>query len=577
MRARGQLEAALLQPQAVCYYECNISVLGARAADMNKIASYLQEHLHGEILTTDEARQYFATDASVLEVKPSMVIYPQNTNDIRKLVRFSWQLAEKGHVLPITARGRGSDLGGAAIGKGIVVVFPVHINRLLELNIKQRRVRVQPGINYRVLQQTIQSHGYFLPPYPSSIDYSTIGGAIANNTAGEKSVKYGDTRDYVDSLEVVLANGELIQTGRLSKRELNRKKGLTNLEGDIYRQLDGLIVDNLELINGHADPAVSKNASGYELATVKHKDGSFDLTPLFVGSQGTLGIISEAILKLEPYNSKTTLFAIFFDELGAASDAVTQILKLDPSALEMVDKHLLELLHKVSPAWLKGVVEEPYPAIVLLVEFDDASAHKQSVQAKKLEKLLKQFAVKYNISTAFDDQQRLWSIRHSAAVVAAYAEGGARAVPIIEDGIVPRERFSEFIEQIYALFNKHHLEVAVWGHAGDANVHLQPFLDLSKVGDRQKVFKLMDEYYDLVLAMGGSTCGEHNDGRIRAPYLKKSYGPEMYELFRQVKRIFDPFGTLNTGVKIDVDVADLVPLLRHEYSLPHLADHLPQI
>lgn len=544
---------------------------------MNKIASYLQEHLHGEVLTTSEARQYFSTDASVLEIKPSMVVYPQNTNDIRKLVRFSWQLAEKGHLLPITARGRGSDLGGAAIGKGIIVVFPVHINRLLELNTKQRRVRVQPGMNYRALQQTVQSHGYFLPPYPSSIDYSTIGGAIANNTAGEKSVKYGSTRDYVDTLEVVLANGELIQTGRLTKRELNRKKGLTNLEGEIYRQLDGLIIDNLELINSHASPAVSKNASGYELASVKHKDGSFDLTPLFVGSQGTLGIVSEAILKLEPYNSKTTLFAIFFEELGAAGEAVAQILKLEPSTLEMVDKHLLEFLHKVSPAWLKGVIEAPYPAIVLLVEFDDASAHKQNSKAKKLEKILKQFVAKYNISTAFEDQQRLWSIRHSAAVVAAYAEGDARAVPVIEDGIVPRERFAEFIDQIYTLFKKHHLEVAVWGHAGDANVHLQPFLDLSKVGDRQKVFKLMDEYYDLVLSMGGSTCGEHNDGRLRAPYLKKSYGPEMYELFRQVKRIFDPFGTLNTGVKIDVDVADLVPILRHEYSLPHLADHLPQI
>ena len=532
--------------------------------------------MHGEVLATAEVRRYFSTDASVLTLTPSMVIYPQNTNDVRKIVRFTWQLAEKGHILPLTPRGHGSDLGGAAIGKGIVLVFPAHMNRILELNVKHRQIRVQPGINYRALQQTVESHGLFLPPYPSSIDRSTIGGAIANNTAGEKTLKYGATREYVESLEVVLANGELIQTNRLTKRELNRKKGLTTLEGDIYRQLDGLLIDNWELIQAHANPAVSKNSSGYELASVKHKDGSFDLTPLIVGSQGTLGIVSEAILKLESYNANTTLFAIFLEGLDDASEAIAQILKLKPSALEMVDGHLLALLRKTNSAWLKGVIEEPYPAIVLLAEFDDAGHRQQNTKSKKLEKLLKKFTARYKISTDFEEQQRLWSIRRSAAIVTANGDSDERAVPIIEDGVVPKERLTEFIEQIYALFKRNHLEVAVWGHAGDANLHLQPFLDLSKVGDRQKVFKLMDEYYDIVLSMGGSTCGEHNDGRLRAPYLKKSYGPEMYELFKQVKHIFDPHGTLNPGVKLD-DGSDLVAMLRHEYSIPSLADHFPHI
>lgn len=545
---------------------------------MNKVANYLQEHITGEVMTTPSVRRYFSTDGGVFEVTPSLVVYPKNTNDVRKVTRFTWQLAEKGHILPITARGRGSDQGGAAIGKGIMMVFPAHMNRLLELDTKQRLARVQPGINYRSFQDAVETHGLFLPPYPSSIDFATLGGAIANNTAGEKTVKYGATRRYVDSVELVLANGELIQTGRVNKRELNKKKGQTNFEGEIYRQLDNLISDNWELLQQHAGrPEVSKNSAGYAIADVKRKDGSFDLTPLVVGSQGTLGIVTEAIFKLEPHNPHTTLFAVYFSDLDAANNAVLELLKLEPSALEMVDIHLLEFIAKINPNRLKGLVDPPYPAIVLLAEFDDLSDGKRKAKAKKAEKIISQFSERYARTEDYEEQQQLWSIRHSAAEVITHVEGTHKALPIIEDGVVPREQFPEFIRQIYKLFEKYRLKVALWGHAGDANLHLQPFLDLGTVGDRQKVFKIMDEYYEMVLNMGGSTCGEHNDGRLRAPYLPQVYGDELYQVFREVKRIFDPFGTLNPGVKIDVTKAAVTPLLRHEYSMEHLYDHLPRM
>jgi FAD/FMN-containing dehydrogenase len=544
---------------------------------VNKVASYLQEHLVGEVLTGADVRNYFATDGGVFKVTPSMVVYPKNTQDVRKVARFSWQLAEKGHVMPITARGRGSDQGGAAIGKGIIMVFPAHMKRLLELDIKQKLARVQPGINYLTFQQTVESHGLFLPPYPSSIDYATLGGAIANNTAGEKTIKYGATRQYVHSLEVVLANGEVMQTGRISKRELDKRKGYTTFEGEIYRQVDGIITDNWDLIQKHiGHPQVSKNSAGYALGQVKLKDGSFDLTPLFVGSQGTLGIITEAIIKLEAYNPSTTLFKIDLENLEDAGGVVAALLKLEPSALEVVDKHLLTFLDKVAPNRLKGIMEGPYPSLVLLAEFDDKKESAQLKKAKQVQKALKKANIPFVATQDYDEQQRLWAIRHSAAAVIWHVEGNKKAVPIIEDGVVPREKFPEFITAIYTLFEKYKLDVAVWGHAGDANLHLQPFLDLSTLADRQKVFKIMDEYYDMVLKMGGSTCGEHNDGRLRAPFLPKVYGQEMYEVFRAVKKAFDPYGTLNAGVKIDVTMKDLVPILRNEYSMEHLADHLPR-
>ncbi len=544
---------------------------------MNKVASYLQEHLVGEVLTGQDVRNYFATDGGVFKVMPSMVVYPKNTQDVRKVARFAWQLAEKGHVLPITARGRGSDQGGAAIGKGIVMVFPAHMKRLLELDLKQKLARVQPGINYLAFQQAVETHGLFLPPYPSSIDYATLGGAIANNTAGEKTVKYGATRQYVHSIEVVLANGEVIQTGRISKRELDKRKGFTTFEGEIYRALDGIITDNWELIQKHAGhPNVSKNSAGYAIGQVKQKDGSFDLTPLFVGSQGTLGIITEAIIKLETYNPNTTLFKIDLANLDDATAVVSSLLKLQPSALEVVDKHLLDFIEKVNPNRLKGLVEKPYPTLVLLAEFDDKKDSAQLKKAKMVQKALKKANIPFVATQDYDEQQRLWTIRHSAAAVIWHVDGTKKAVPIIEDGVVPREKFPEFIKAIYDLFGKYNLDVAVWGHAGDANLHLQPFLDLGVLGDRQKVFKIMDEYYNMVLSMGGSTCGEHNDGRLRAPFLPKVYGAEMYDVFKQIKKAFDPYGTLNAGVKIDVTLKDLVPILRNEYSMEHLADHLPR-
>ena len=546
--------------------------------DVNKVASYLQGHLVGEVLTSPDVRDYFSTDGSVFQVTPGLVVYPKNTQDVRKVARFTWQLAEKGHILPITPRGRGSDQSGAAIGSGISMVFPAHMNRLLELDLKQRLARMQPGLNFRTFQETLQTHGLFLPPYPGNIDYATIGGAIADNSSGEKSVKYGAMRQYVRSLEVILANGEVIQTGRISKKELEKMKGLTTLEGEVYRKIDGIILDNEALLNNLANsPDIANSSAGYALSLVKNpKDGSFDLTPLFVGSQGTLGIITEAILRLEPFVGETTLFKIDVGNLTDASEIISALLEFSPSALEVVDKHLLETLGQIAPNRLKGICEPPYPALVLLVELDDPSEKAQLKKAKKIQKLLNSANVPYIASQDYDEQQRLWTIRHSAATVMWHGESSKRALPITEDGVVPRDKLPEFIERVYALFEKYGLEASVWGHAADTNLHLQPLLDLGQITDRQKTFRLISEYYEIVLELGGSPSGEHGDGRLRAPFLPKVYGEQTYELFQEVKKAFDPYGTLNPGVKIDVSLKDLVPLLRKEYSMKHMADHLPR-
>lgn len=543
---------------------------------MTKLAALLRKQLEGEVTTAKDVRDYFSTDGSVFKVDPSIVIYPRETNDVRKLANISWKLAQdKGKVLPITARGKGTDQAGAALGSGAMVVFPAHMNNMLEFDVSRGVITVEPGLLYKDLQSTLIAHKWILPPYPSSIDYCTIGGAVANNAAGENTIKYGATRDYVKGLQVVLSNGEVIQTKRLTKTQLNKKKGLDSLEGEIYRQLDKLIEDNKQVIDGSVIN-VSKNSAGYDLFDVKRKDGSFDLTPLMVGSQGTLGMITKITLSTIKHQPKTTLVVGYVKNLKDISKNVSEIMKLEPSALEMVDKHLLELVHKNNPNHLSGIIEAPFPDLVLIAEFDDRNQRTQARKATRVQRMFKKMGEEYHVETDYREQQRLWKIRHSAAAVVSNSQGKKKALPIIEDGIVPQDKFSEYLDGIYKIFDKYGLDKALWGHAGNANLHMQPYLDLSSTEDRQKVFKIMNDYYKMIIKLGGSTAGEHSDGRLRAPYLKRLYGADVYNLFVQTKAIFDPYNILNPGVKIGVTQKSLLPLLRKEYDMKHLSDHMPR-
>lgn len=544
---------------------------------MSKVAHYLQEHVMGEVMTSTDARRYFSTDGSVFAVTPAVVLYPRNESDVRKAARFTWQLAERGRIIPITPRGSGTDQGGAAVGPGIVLAFPAHMNRILELDAKSGVVVVEPGTNYGKLQQTLETHGRFLPPFPASLEYSTIGGAVANNASGEKSIKYGDTRAYVKALRVVLANGEVIETRRLNKRELNKKLGLSTFEGEIYRAVDALLEENHRTLD-KAELKVTKNTAGYDLLGVRLKDGSFDLTPLIVGSQGTLGIVTEITLETEQYNPKKTLLLGYFDELAKAERAIIELRALSelPSAIETVDEHLLTMVERMNPNQLKGIIEQPLPKYVLLIEFDESSDRAQKRHTKKAVKILEQYATSHKVAEDEEQQAQFWKVRHAAASVMSYSENGLKAVPLIEDGIVPIEKYGEYLTGVYQLLERIRVQAAVWGHAGDANLHIQPLLDLAQVGDRQKAVRLIDEYYNLVINLGGSTTAEHGDGRLRAPYLPKVYGSEAYQVFQKLKQTFDPYNTLNPGVKINVTLDQIKPLMRHEYSLGSWYAHMPR-
>lgn len=529
----------------------------------------------GEVMTSTDARRYFATDASVLQMAPALVVYPRNENDVRKTARFTWQLAERGRVIPITARGSGTDQSGAALGSGIMLVFPAHLNRVLELDTKSNTVTVEPGINYGKLQQTLHTHGRFLPPYPASLEYSTVGGAIANNATGEKSVKYGATSDYVQGLRVVLANGEVIETRRLNKKELSKKLGLATFEGEVYRTIDTLLEEQKMLVERLKLSTVRNNA-GYNLADIKHKDGSFDLTPLLVGSQGTLGIITEATLATEAHNPQTTLMMATFDSLEQLQQAVLELREMSdgPSAIEFIDGPALEQIQKLNPNQLKEVMEPPFPSAILLVEFDNGERQLKKL-TKQTDKIFDQYATSVKVATGPEEQQRFWMLREAVGMWIAHNDGLLRAVPLIDDAAVPPDQLRAYLEGIYKLLKDNNLKTAVWGHAGEAALHVQPKLNLGQVGDRQKAFRLLDDHYKLVSKLSG-TVSAVGDGRLRTPYLETLYGPELYALLAKIKHIFDPHNILNPGVKFGTTIDDVKEIVRTDYSHDHRYDHLPR-
>jgi FAD/FMN-containing dehydrogenase len=541
----------------------------------SKVAHYLQEHLVGEVMTSTDARHYFATDGSILQLAPALIAYPRTENDVRKTARFSWQLAERGRVIPITARGSGTNQSGAALSNGILLVFPAHMNRILELDTKASTVTVEPGINYGKLQQTLYTHGRFLPPYPPSLEYSTVGGAIADNAAGEKSIKYGDIRSYVKSLRIVLANGEVIETRRLGKRELSKKLGLATFEGEIYRSVDTLLEEQHSVLE-QFKKGVTRNSAGYELIDIKRRDGSFDLTPLMVGSQGTLGIITEAVLNTEQYDPQTTLMMAKFDSLEQVQNAILELRSLPevPSAIELIDENVLQQVHALNPNQLKEVIQPPFPPILLLVEFDGGERQSKK-PVKHAEKIFDKYATGVQMATEPEQQQSFWKIRQSISSILGHNEGLVQAVPMF-DAAVPPDRLREYIEGVYALMQTGNVRSGVWGHAGDASLRLQPRLNLGQVGDRQKAFRLMDEHNKLVIKLGGTISATAGEGRLRTPYLEDMYGPEPYALMQKIKKIFDPYGTLNPGVKFGTTIDDIKALIRNDYSIDHIYDHLPR-
>jgi FAD/FMN-containing dehydrogenase len=566
---RAVAKAAAVQPAWL------VGRLPRHGVRMSKIAHYLQEHLVGEVSASPEVRRHFAKDASILQLAPAIVVYPRNETDVRKTASFCWQLAERGRPVPITARGGGSDTSGAAIGNGIVIAFTAHMNKILELDPKKEQMIVEPGAFFDKVEQTLYTHGLFLPSYPASQAYATIGGGIANNSVGERSVKYGDTGRYVQSLRVVLANGEVIETGLLTRRELNKKMGMTSFEGVVYREVDKLLEENAGLLS-QLKTITRANYSnvGYNLANVKTKKG-FDLTPLIIGSQGTLGIVTEATMKVVPYNPITHLVMLSFDRLEDFQDALPKIAQLKPSVLDFVNRAAIEEVIRINPHQLDGALPAPAAALHLFIEFDDAKDSAQKSALKSLQKIVDRTDAYAVLAKDLDDQEKIWKVRDSIASILTEPHGQTKAVPVAEDVIVPPESLVDMLRTVERIYSSTGMRSAAWGQAGLGIIRMQPMLDLAQIGDRQKLFKLADAVYAAAIRLGGSITAAAGEGRVRASHSVYMQGEEINKLMRDVKKAFDPLNILNPGVKTATR-GEIMALMRSEYHQAHRHEHLPR-
>ena len=545
---------------------------------MSKISQYLNEHILGEVTSAESVRKSFSTDGSVLSVAPEIIVHPKVTNDIRKVARFTWQLAEKGHVMPMTARGGGSDLTGAAIGKGIIINNLAHLNKIIYISLKSKDqfVHVQPGVNFDMLNETLKSHNMIIPTYPSSASFSTVGGAISNNSGGQFSGRYGLIRDWVSRLEVVLANGDLIETSRINKRELNKKKGLQTFEGEIYRKIDGIIEDNQHLITDKIDSSLNDNAGYPGISKVKQRDGSFDLTPLIIGSQGTLGIISEIVLKTDFYCNEEVAVVATFTDPEVARDAADMLAELKPLSLEVMDGELFRIAQKHGRKYLfQNNDTESIVNSVVFASFNDVSdhvrSHKMKVIAKKLSKL------DASVFTSLDYPiEEIYAI-HDVDSVILQPESKEETMPSLIDGAsIPANRREDFIVAVKELAEKHHINLPLRIQWLDNIVNTRPIMQLHRVADKQKIFKLIADYAELVDKFGGNMIARSGEGRLKALATYKYMDEGLLDVYAQVRTVFDPFGTMNPGVKQQSELKILVSHLNPEYSLSDFAKYSPR-
>jgi len=532
---------------------------------MNKVAQYLQEHLDGEVTDQLSLRRYFSTDASILTLTPSVIAFPRHENDIRKVARFSWQLAERGQSLPLTVRGGGTDTSGAAIGSGAILVTTKHLNKIIDLDPKQHQVIVQPGLKYGALQQTLETHGFSLPVAPNSAAKATIGGGVANNALGNQSVKYGSTQDYVKSLRVVLANGEAIETGPLGKRELSQKLGLANFEGQLYRTLDTLLEENAKLISeARAKVKARHSAFAYNLFGVKQA-GQFDITPLFVGAQGSLGIITEASLHLETHNPQVSLAMVSLESLEDLRLVLPKIHELNPSSIELVNRETFQMVNQINPAFIRDFRKLSGWAIHLFVEFDNFKASDQERLVKNLKKITEKVGGDFKVASNEESYLEIDKLRQAVNILLHEAQGQKHAVPMLDGISVPPDQVVDFIQHASQIHHSVDLLPAIWGPVGSGVIMISPSLNIGEVGDRQKLFKLADGLFEKAVELGGSASAA-GDGRVRASYTNSTLGKEMAALMGQVKQLFDPHNILNPGVK-SLTLDEMKTLIRDEYSL----------
>jgi FAD/FMN-containing dehydrogenase/Fe-S oxidoreductase len=503
--------------------------------------------ISGEIRFDDLSRALYSTDASVYQIQPVGVVIPKSREDLAKIVNACRQ-----HRCPITMRGGGTSQAGQTVGHGLIVDTSKHLNRLLEVNVEERWARVEPGIVLDDLNAALAKDKLRFAPDISSASRATVGGMIANNSAGGRSVVYGKTIDHVLELHVLLADGTLVWCRNVSGAKLESLSTGSNLEASCYRQVRKLAHDHADEIERRF-PKVLRRVGGYNLD--EFVDGRpFNLAKMIVGSEGTLGIVVEAKVNLVPLPAAKVLLTIQFDDLLEALGATPAILRHSPSAIEAMDAFILNHtkmntdLHRLRQAFVTGE-----PAALLCVEFagDRAEDLAPRMDAVEADLRAQGFRITCHRAHTPSAQQAVWHVREAALGLSMSMKGDAKALSFVEDAAVAPERLRDYIRDLLGVVARHGTEAGVYAHASVGCLHVRPVINL-KTEDGVRMFEsIASDVADLVLEYGGALSGEHGDGLVRSPFMARMFGDELYQAFRAIKQTFDPDGILNPGKIVD--------------------------
>lgn len=547
---------------------------------MNPLLTSLRSIFKGEIITDPIKLDEYSHDASIYELVPTAVLAPRTGKDVQDVVKFVQANKHAYPRLAITPRSAGTDMSGGAIGSSLVLDMTQHFNKIEGL--EGRLLHTQPGVFMRDIDPFLKEQNLMLGSVPASRAICTIGGMVGNNSGGEQSLRYGNTERWVRELKVVLADSNEYTVKPLTKKQLEMKLKENTYESNLYKQVYELIEANYDLIK-NARPHVNKNSMGYNLWSVWDRGtGIFDMTHLFTGSQGTLGVVTdikiEAVAK-PPHSGLLLAYATSFKQVG---DIIPIVMKHSPATFEGFDDITFNLGVKYfstfrkqlgvkeylrQQAWLLGSVARfkgHLPNVLMMIEFEGETKEEVYEKISKLHDELKQYKIRMDIEADEQSSAPFWQIRRASLALLRNRVKDKYASPFIDDLTVQPKYLPEFVPKLRKIIRKYNLPATLAGHFGDGNFHIIPLMDIEGTADQAKLEPVMREVVPLVLQYEGTLAGEHNDGMVRGPWLPAVFGDQMYQVFKKTKEIFDPTYIFNPHKKTDAS---------WDYSMDHIRSH----
>ena len=506
-----------------------------------RIQADLSGQLEGEVRCDDTFLQMYASDASIYEMVPIGVVRPAGTDDVVACVKY----AEENEI-SLMPRGGGSNVTGACVGKGLVLDFSYSMRRTRAVG--RDTVTVQPGVVLGDLNRQLKPHGHFFAPDPATRNVTTVGGTLAMNTLGSHWKSYGSPRENVMRLKVVLANGEVVEFD--SSRSIATTNAEPQLRAQMYaNRVERVLSRNGELISQNR-PNTVQNHAGYNLFDLK-QGSQTDLTRLFVGSEGTLGVIVEAVLQTRPLPKHRGVALLFSDRLDSAAKAAVEINKMGIAACDLLDRRLLSLAREINPEYRRLIPSDA--EAMLLVEFQ---APDNKTLRSKLDHMVnriqhrKKLAYDARIATQEEQRNLYWRIVRRIVPTLYRLRGNRRAVPFVEDIGIDPVKLPQFLQSVHKIFNDNEITASIFSNTPQGTVHIHPFLNLTDKDQVAKMHRLANQLFENVLEFNGTISGSNGDGLSRTWFLRRQYG-RLFNVFSEIKAIFDPKSIFNPGKIVD--------------------------